>query len=205
MGRDDGAVEVGAVLADEEEDDVGDLLGFTDPAAGVERAEDVREAARVSGSQIYHYFDSKQALIRAVITRQADAEPVPGKPMMGALDSFDALRAWADAAVERQEEVADGSECTLTSLAAELSGTDEDSRADLSHGFLRWQGLLHDSLRAMQQRGDLSAGADLDELALGLLAALQGGKVLSRTMGSTKPLRAALNAALSYVRTYVTA
>jgi len=60
--------------------------------------EDVRKAAGVSGSQLYHYFDSKQALIRAVITRQADAPLVPGQPIMGVLDSFDALRAWADAA-----------------------------------------------------------------------------------------------------------
>ncbi|MGC4855214.1 helix-turn-helix domain-containing protein [Micromonospora sp. DT4] len=57
--------------------------------------EDIRKAAGVSGTHLYHYFDSKQALIRAVITRQADAAPIPGQPMMGLLDSFDALRAWA--------------------------------------------------------------------------------------------------------------
>lgn len=54
--------------------------------------EDVRKAAGISGSQLYHYFDSKQALIRAV-TRQAEAPPTPGQPIMGALDSFDALQA----------------------------------------------------------------------------------------------------------------
>src|SRR6188474_2374007 len=59
--------------------------------------EDVRTAAGVSGSQIYHYFENKQAMIRAVIARQADAVPVPGQPVMGSLDSFEALRAWADA------------------------------------------------------------------------------------------------------------
>jgi TetR/AcrR family transcriptional repressor of nem operon len=39
--------------------------------------EDVRKAAGISGWQVYHYFDSKQALIRAVITRQAEAPLVP--------------------------------------------------------------------------------------------------------------------------------
>jgi len=73
--------------------------------------EDVRKAAGISGSQLYHYFDSKQALIRAVITRQAEAPLVPGQPIMGALDSFDALRAWADAAVEHQEHNSGRGEC----------------------------------------------------------------------------------------------
>ena len=167
--------------------------------------EDVRKAAGVSGSQLYHYFDSKQALIRAVITRQADAVPVPDQPIMGSLDSFDALRAWADAAIERQEQNGGRGECTLGSLAGELSAADEQSREDLSNGFLRWQGLLHDGLAAMRDRGELRPEADLNELSLALLTALQGGTLLSQTMRDTRPLRAAMNAALTYVRSFAPA
>ena len=166
--------------------------------------EDVRKAARVSGSQIYHYFESKQALIQAVITRQSDATPVPGRPMMDKLDCFQALRAWADAAIARLEENDCRRECTLPSLAAELGGTDEGSRQSLCDGFLRWQGLLHDALRAMRDRGELRADADLDELSLSLLTALQGGTVLSQTLRNTRPLRASMNAALGYVRSFAT-
>jgi len=164
--------------------------------------EDVRKAAGISGSQLYHYFDSKQSLIRAVITRQAEAPLIPGEPIMGVLDSFDALRAWADAAIEHQEQNGGRGDCTLSSLAGELSPADEDAREDLSKGFLRWQSLLHDGLRAMRDRGELRPQADLDELALALLTALQGGNVLSQTMRSTEPLRASMNAALAYVRSY---
>jgi TetR/AcrR family transcriptional regulator, transcriptional repressor for nem operon len=166
--------------------------------------DDVRRAAGVSGSQLYHYFDSKQALIRAVITRQADAPPIPGQPMMGALDSFDALRAWADAAIERQEQNGGRGECTLGSLAAELSA-DEESHEDLNQGFLRWQALLLDGLSAMRDRGELRADADLDELSLVLLTALQGGALLSQTMRSTQPMRASLDAALSHIRSFTPA
>jgi TetR/AcrR family transcriptional regulator, transcriptional repressor for nem operon len=164
--------------------------------------DDVREAAQVSGSQIYHYFAGKQDLIQAVITRQADAELVPGRPMMGALDSLEALRAWADAAVERQEQNDCRGDCTLPSLAGELSATDEDSRQNLSTGYLRWQTLLHDGLAAMRTRGDLRADADLEELSLSLLAALQGGVTLSQTLRTTRPLRASLNAALAHVQSF---
>jgi TetR/AcrR family transcriptional repressor of nem operon len=164
--------------------------------------DDVRKGAEVSGSQIYHYFENKQAMIRAVIARQADAVPVPDQPLMGTLDSFEALRAWADAAIERQAENDGRGDCSLGSLAAELSATDEASRADLSAGFLRWEGLLQESLRAMQVRGDLRADADLEELSYSLLTALQGGALMTQTMRTTRPLEASMNAALAYVRSF---
>lgn len=163
--------------------------------------EQVRDAAGVSGSQLYHYFDNKQALIRAVITRQADALG-GGQPDLGALDSFDALQAWADAAIERQADNDGRGDCTLGTLAAELRASDEDSRAELSSGFLRWTALLRDGLGRMQERDELRADADLDQLAHVLLSALQGGALLSQNLASADPLRASMAAALAYVRSF---
>lgn len=165
--------------------------------------EDVRKAAGVSGSQLYHYFDSKQALIRAVITRQAEAPLIPGQPVMGTLDSFDALRAWADAAIENQEHNARG-DCTLASLAGELGPADEQSREDLCNVFLRWQSVLHDGLQAMRERGDLRPETNLDELSMVLLTALQGGSLLSQTLRNAEPMRVSLNAALDRVHSFST-
>ncbi|MEV0568547.1 hypothetical protein [Dactylosporangium sp. NPDC050588] len=70
---------------------------------------------------------------------------------------------------------------------------------------MRWQGLLHNGLQAMRDRGDLRTDADLDHLSLALLAALQGGSLLSQTMSTTRPLRASLSAALTYVHSFATA
>ncbi len=162
--------------------------------------EQVRAAAGVSGSQLYHYFDSKQALIRAVITRQADA--VGGVPDLGPLDSLAALQAWADAAVARQQENDGRGDCTLGSLAGELSASDEASRADLSSGFLRWHGILRDGIGAMRERGDLRPDADPDDLAYALLAALQGGAILGQTLRDTTATSAGMRAALAYVRSF---
>ncbi|MFG1605420.1 TetR/AcrR family transcriptional regulator [Actinoplanes sp. NPDC049265] len=170
-------------------------------AAGTS-TEDVRKAAGISGSQLYHYFDSKQALIRAVITRQAEAPLVPGQPIMGALDSLDALQAWADAAVENQQLNQGRGDCILTSLAGELSPTDEQTREDLCNAFQRWQGLLYDSLQAMRDRGELRPETDLDEVSMAMLAALQGGSLLSQTLQTAEPMRASMKAALAYVRSF---
>ncbi|WNV86150.1 TetR family transcriptional regulator [Umezawaea sp. Da 62-37] len=164
--------------------------------------EDVRAAAGVSGSQLYHYFDSKQALIRAVITKQADSMPRPGEPRLTALDSFEALRAWADAAIERQVETGCRGDCNLETLAGELSVRNEESRTDIANGFLRWKDLILDGLRAMRDRGELRSDTDLEELALSLLSALQGGVLLSQTMLQVRPLEASMNAALAYVHSF---
>ncbi|HET6480514.1 MAG TPA: hypothetical protein VFG35_10815 [Actinoplanes sp.] len=54
----------------------------------------------------------------------------------------------------------------------------------------------------MRRRGELRPDADLDELALALLTALQGGTILSQTLRDTRPLRASMNAALAYIRSF---
>jgi len=160
--------------------------------------DDVRAAAGVSGGQLYHYFETKQALIGAITTRQADS----GQPTTGALDSIEALRAWADAAIRRQLE--NGCRgCSLSSLAGELSASDDESRAEIAKAFLRWKRQLRDGLQAMLERGELRAEADVDELALALLSALQGGVTLSQTMLEIGPMEASLNAALAYVRSFL--
>src|SRR3978361_1461259 len=60
--------------------------------------EDVKDAAGGSSSQLYHYFADKQALVHAVIAHQSDAVSVAQEPLLGKLDSIDALRAWRDQA-----------------------------------------------------------------------------------------------------------
>ena len=54
----------------------------------------------------------------------------------------------------------------------------------------------------MRDRGDLRPEADLDELSLALLTALQGGTLLGQTMQTTTPMRASMNAALHYVESF---
>ena len=164
--------------------------------------DDVRKAAGVSGSQLYHYFDSKQALVRAVITHQSESEAYVGHPMLAPLDSFDRLQAWADAAVDNIGRGGVHGACTLAMLAGSTSPGDEQTRDEVCGAFLRQQGLLRDGLRSMRDKGDLRSDADLDELSMVLLTALQGGNLMGQTMNTAAPMRASMLAALSYVRSF---
>lgn len=162
--------------------------------------EQVRAAAGVSGSQLYHYFDGKQSLVRAVIASQADEAVGDSLLQDGALNSFEALHAWAEATLERQQRT-DGPRCDLSTLAGELAGA-AAAREDLIEGFGRWQQALRSGLEDMRSRGVLRPEADLDELATILLTALHGGSQLATVLGRMQPMRAALKSALHYVESF---
>ncbi len=165
---------------------------------GVSRTstEEVRTAAGVSNSQLYHYFTDKSALVRAVITHQTEQVLAGQQPLLSSLDSFEALTAWRDLLVQGQRLRGCTGGCPLGSLASELADTDEQTRLALVDGFSRWDTAIRDGLTAMHRRGELRATADPDALALGTLAAVQGGLLLTQTLRDTAPLEAALDLAI---------
>src|SRR6185437_6746995 len=112
-------------------------------------------------------------------------------PELGELDTFAALRLWADLHVQRQVELDCRGGCSFGSLAGQLVESDPEARPDLADGFT-----------LMRDRGDLIPAADPGALAPALLAAMQGGMLLTQTLRDTAPLRASLDAALTYVGTF---
>ena len=73
--------------------DAAAALIFQQGVAGT-TVEEVRDGAHVSSSQLYHYFEDKPALVRAVIERQADR--AIGTQEQFDLSSLDGLREWRD-------------------------------------------------------------------------------------------------------------
>ena len=161
--------------------------------------DDVQQAAGVSTSQIYHYFRDKTALVRAVIAYQTEQILDAQQPLLGRLDSMEALRAWRDLLVDLQRQRHCEGGCPIGSMAGELSETCPEMRPDLVEGFGRWEAGIRDGLRAMHDRGELTAEADPDELALATLAALQGGLLLTQVRRETAPLEAALDTVLNHI------
>jgi TetR/AcrR family transcriptional regulator, transcriptional repressor for nem operon len=177
-------------------------LVLTNGVAGTQ-IEDVRKAAGVSGSQMTHYFRDKRTLIKDVIAWQTDNTlQLHQAQELGELDSFAAWRRWAEMIVERQTARGFQGGCDFGSLAGQLVESDAETRADLAAGYERWLELFRRGLDAMQARGDLREDADTDALAQSLLAALQGGLLLSQTLRRVDPLRNSLDAALTYLGGY---
>ena len=107
--------------------------------------EDVKVAAEVSGSQMYHYFPDKDELVQAV----AETDP----------------------------------------LARDL----------IASGFDQWASAIADGLRSLRAEGRLPSDVDPDDLAITLLATLEGGLLLAQVQRSTRPFETAVNTVLSLI------
>jgi TetR/AcrR family transcriptional regulator, transcriptional repressor for nem operon len=163
--------------------------------------EEVKAAAGVSSSQLYHYFADKQALVLAVIEHQTDAILAGQEPLLSQLDSLDALRAWRDMLVGLQRGLNCQGGCPIGSIGSELAETDPEARARVSDGFRRWEASIRTGLRAMAARGELDG--DPDDLALALLTALQGGLLLTQVERSVRPLEVVLDTMIEHVASRV--
>lgn len=164
--------------------------------------EDVRAAAGVSNSQVYHYFVDKTALVRAVIEHQTDAVVGPHEDWFDALDTMAGLRQWRDLVVQKQREMNCRGGCPIASLTSQLAEHDEAARLQLAYSFTRWTQGLRTGLAAMHANGTLRPDADPEALALALLASLQGGLLLTQLNRDTKPLETALDAALAHIEAH---
>jgi AcrR family transcriptional regulator len=173
---------------------------FFDRGVAGTSTEDVRVAAGVSSSQLYHYFENKQQLVRAVIAHQTEAVLAAQQPLLGRLDSLAALQAWRDLIVDLQQQRQCVGGCPIGSLASELADADPEARQDLAAGFACWESAIRDGLAAMRDRGELRGDADPERLALATLTALQGGLLMTQVRRSTAPLEAALDMALDAIR-----
>src|ERR1700742_1347963 len=167
--------------------------------------EDIRSVAGVSGSQVYHYFTDKQALVRAVIDYQADTVLDAQGDHLNHLDTVPGLRAWRDFIVDHQRRLACRGGCPIGALRAEVAETDAAARVVAARALRRWEARIRDGFQAMHARGDLPASTDPEQLALATLAALQGGLLMTQLERDTKPLEAALDAMLDRIQALTSA
>jgi AcrR family transcriptional regulator len=173
-------------------------------AKGVEGTslDDVRAAAGVSKSQLYHYFADKDALVREVISAQMVHVLEAQQTELEELDSLAALRRWCDCILSLYRGAAANGGCPIGSLANELANQSEQARALLVAGFNNWEDCLAEGFAKMQQNGELRRSAVPRDLAIGVLCAAQGGALLAKTSRSEGPLMVALDMALDYVASH---
>ena len=165
------------------------------------KLEDIQAMAHVSASQLYHYFSDKSALILAVIDHQTEMVLGTQRAVLERLDSFAALEEWREvivASIESQQCVGG---CPLGSLVGSLGESDAIAREALAYSFARWQRLLESGLETMRDRGELRSDVDPDALALGILASVQGGLLLSQTRRDSAAVRTAVDLSIAYLRT----
>jgi TetR/AcrR family transcriptional repressor of nem operon len=161
--------------------------------------EDIQEAAAISTSQMYHYFADKNDLVTAVIDFQTGN--VLGVQHLGLdrIETVEDLYRWRDIMVNLVRGLGCAGGCPIGSMANELSESDPVARARLARSFAEWENMIRDGLMAVAARGELAEGADVDRIALAMLAGIQGGLLLSQVRRDTAPLEAAVDTMIDHV------
>jgi TetR/AcrR family transcriptional repressor of nem operon len=140
----------------------------------------IREAGLSGKSHFYHYFKSKDALGYEVLDRQFGRFTERGlailrEPM---IDPLDRLALFIDTlvALQREREARNGS--PFGNLAGELADSHEGFRQRLDVVFERWAQQLQSLL--WELRDQLREGVDAARLARFIIAALEGGMLMTR-------------------------
>jgi TetR/AcrR family transcriptional repressor of nem operon len=158
----------------------------------------VRRAAGVSGSQLTHYFPDKESLISAVIDWRAQSVvDYTLAAAKGGLDSFAGVRAWIDSYLDREEACIAG--CSFGTIAGEVMKAQANMRSQFADGFEQWEALFGAGFETMRARGELVLAAVPSVMANALMAAFQGGMLLSQATGTPIPLRNALDSVMAYL------
>ena len=166
--------------------------------------DDVRERAHASKSQLYLYFDDRDALMRAVAQATCDLVMDTQADELAEFDSLAGIERYLDWQVAVQVERQARGGCPIGSLAGQLAERDEGARLALADGFDRWEQALRDGLDTMAARGEFRENADPSLLAKQTLAILQGGLILTQLRRDPDEMRAAADAALALIRAAAT-
>ncbi|WP_327140022.1 TetR/AcrR family transcriptional regulator [Nocardia sp. NBC_01327] len=166
--------------------------------------DEVGARAPASRSQLYHYFEDKNDLLRAVAEATNDMVLDAQHDLFADLGTWPGLLRWTDALVALQHQREGRGGCPIANLLGQVGERDDDIRAVLASGFDRWESSIRAGLAAMYESGELRTETDVAWLATSTLASLQGGLVLAQARRDPAALRGALDGALALIGSYRT-
>ncbi|WP_299038957.1 TetR/AcrR family transcriptional regulator [uncultured Pseudokineococcus sp.] len=157
--------------------------------------DDVRAETLTSKSQLFHYFPGGKAeLVRAVAVWEGEQLLAAQEPHLSDLSTWESWAAWRRGLEEYYFDRGRWA-CPIGSLTAQMAAADAETAAFLREAWTSWRTRLADGVRRMQAAGHIDPGADAERLATSVLAAIQGGLLLSQPERATWPLEAALDTA----------
>lgn len=143
--------------------------------------------ANVNSGSFYHFFESKEALLRTVLeTYLVALRPMVVDPAFATTEEpieriFAILAGYRERIL--QTECRYG--CPLGRLALEIDPENRPAHDLIAQNFRGWIGVVRECLD--QVKGRLPRGTDAESFATYVLAVMEGGVMLSRSCGSVEP------------------
>jgi TetR/AcrR family transcriptional repressor of nem operon len=148
---------------------------------------DLLSHANVNSGSFYHFFESKESLLRAVLESYLGAlRPMVVDPAFATVDD-PVARIFAILAGYRQRILMTDCQygCPLGRLALEIDPENRPAHALIADNFRGWIGAIRECVDQLRDR--LPADTDPEALATYVLAVMEGGVMLSRSYRSVEP------------------
>src|SRR6266700_2975067 len=148
---------------------------------------DLLAHAGVNSGSFYHFFESKEALLRAVLEMYLGAlKPMVVDPAFARVEEpvariFAILDGYRDRILQTQCKYG----CPLGRLALEIDPENRPAHALIAENFQGWITAVRECIDQIKPR--LPKGTDPDALATYVLAVMEGGVMISRSYGSVDP------------------
>jgi TetR/AcrR family transcriptional repressor of nem operon len=186
-----------------------DVSPYPDQVRRAHRAAPDVDATAVNGifharqtrkSPFHQHVSDKEGLVRSSLDHQAQAFLSDQRQQLADVTTMAGLDTWRDHLVAANRQRGGALACVLATMVSQLADHDEHNRAQVAGYFAEWRRLIATTLRRMQTGGQLRSDAAPDELATGLIAALQGGYVLTEASRNVDDMATASEMALARIR-----
>jgi AcrR family transcriptional regulator len=148
---------------------------------------DLLAHAGVNSGSFYHFFESKEALLKAVLEEYLKglAPQVVEPAFRQTSDPIERIFAILSGYRARILQTSCQYGCPLGRLALEIDPENRPAHRLIAENFREWIGAVRGCLE--ECRDLLPKGQDLDALATYVLAVMEGAVMLSRSYGDVKP------------------
>ena len=159
---------------------------------------DLLAHAKVNSGSFYHFFDSKEALLREVLESYLIAlHPMIVEPAYAATTKpieriFAILEGYRERIVMTDAQYG----CPLGRLALEIDPENRPAHKLIAENFRGWI----DAVRACLEAATLPKSTDIEALATYVLATMEGGVMLSRSYGTVDPFDRTVKALREHFR-----
>ena len=143
--------------------------------------------AEVNSGSFYHFFDSKEALLRAVLEQYIELlRPMVVDPAFASTPA-PLERIFAILSGYRGRIIATDSKygCPLGRLALEIDPENSPAHTLIARNFQGWIEAIRECI--VEMKDTLPPGTDTNALATFVLVAMEGGVMLSRSYRSVEP------------------
>ncbi|MGO4317941.1 TetR/AcrR family transcriptional regulator [Agrobacterium sp. MCAB5] len=156
--------------------------------------EDVKAAAKISSSQLFHYFpEGRAALFIAVLSFEIDRFFEEQEHWLQTLEDWPGWEAWCENMISCY--TGRGILCGFGRIITQVDPADPATQKLLMDMQSRWEEAIASGVKALQSANCVSSELDPKPFAASLLAGIQGGLLLLRTTGSSSHLEAVFSEA----------